>query len=114
MTCKIDVYLRNTIDGFTDIYHDDWDYPEPFNSCMWYEGNYSCDCNRSYFLYNWDNNKELDCNIENNIIIIDKIVRRDTGEILYSESLVDGIFTRNIRIINEDGILTNEVIHFVD
>jgi hypothetical protein len=101
MTYNIDVYLRNTIDGFVNIHQPDYEYDdsEPFNSWIWWEGNFSCDCNRSLFLYeaDLDDERELECNLGNNVIIIDKIVRRDTGEILYSESLVDGVFTKNIK-----------------
>lgn len=34
----------------------------------WTEGNAACDCNRILYLYNWDESKDLDCNMGDNII----------------------------------------------
>ena len=87
MSYKVDIYLRDTRNGVTEIEHDDYEYTEenPFCIFMWEEGNYSCDCNRSIFLYKGDKNKKLWCNRCDNIIIVDKIIRTDTGEILYTE-----------------------------
>ena len=78
---KIDVYLRDTRTGYTNVYHENDD--EPFVDYGWSEGNFSCDCNRSILLYPEDEEKELPCG--NGTIVIDKIVRTDTGEILYTE-----------------------------
>jgi hypothetical protein len=35
---------------------------------LWDEGNYSCDCNRSLFLWNFDRAKELKCDLGKNRI----------------------------------------------
>ena len=97
MDYKIDVYLRDLNTGYSDVYHthDPFDnefYNNGFGTYLWSEGNYSCDCNRSLFLYCYAENgtgkyKDYPCGEGN--IIIDKIVRVDTGEILYSENEED-------------------------
>ena len=79
---KLTVYLRNTETGETGVYHDPLEYDEPFDDFIWADGNYACDCNRADFLYG----KEMDFPCSGNIIVIDKIVRSDTGEIVYSET----------------------------
>ena len=81
----IDVYLRDTRDGYIRVISDTG-YPsidgDPFSAFIWSEGNYLCDCNRSLFLYD-DEDKKLPCG--EGTIVIDKIVKCDTGEILYRE-----------------------------
>ncbi len=79
---KINIYLRNIKTGETKIYCSNYDIEEPFSPFCWEEGNFSCDCNRSLFLYDHDEDKELDCNSDENIIVIDKITNCKTGEIL--------------------------------
>lgn len=74
----IDVYLRNVKTGETGMKHFDFDY----NPNLWDIGNYSCDCNRSLFLYDYNEDKELDCNVSDNVIVIDKIVDHETVEVL--------------------------------
>jgi len=57
-----------------------------FNPFIWEEGNFSCDCNRSIFMYDSDETKELPCS--GHEIIIEKIVAKDEPEIvLYSEPI---------------------------
>jgi len=83
---KISVYLRNKDDGFSDVYITE-NYSKIFNEFIWTEGNYACDCNRSLFLYDGWNHKDkcLDCNVGDNIIVIDKIIRTDNGEVLIED-----------------------------
>jgi hypothetical protein len=61
--------LKDTRSGFTKYYRYTID-PQYVDSqyYWWFDGNASCDCNRSLFLYNYDGSKELDCNNGNNII----------------------------------------------
>lgn len=88
---KIDVYLRNTQTGDMGVYHDshDWlDEPDyPASDAITYiygEGNYSCDCNRALFLYDWSiYAKQIQCG--HGLISIDKITNRETGEIIYRD-----------------------------
>lgn len=76
---KIDVYLYDTTNGKSGKYQPDYDIEEPFNPYGWEKGNFSCDCNRSIFLYGDD---IYECG-HNKIKI--KICKRDTGEVLYNE-----------------------------
>ncbi len=82
---KIEVHLRNKLNGDSRICIEEGYLNEDgdFFDFVWSEGNFSCDCNRSIFLYEGDSSKTMECHTEN--IIIDKIVRQDTGEILYEE-----------------------------
>ena len=67
------VLLKDTETGFDDWYDSEY----PYSSAQWEEGNYSCDCNRSLFLYGLDLNDSFPCNTEKNRIII---VRREGKE----------------------------------
>jgi len=96
MSFQIKVYLRDTRDGHIGIHHctggdnENMDSPNDFNNWIWSEGNFACDCNRSNFLYGYhDEEKYLECNYGDNIIVIDKIIRTDTGEVVYSERDAD-------------------------
>jgi hypothetical protein len=85
----IAVYLRDRASGDTRVYETTGeDHPDSgnFNDFIWSEGNYSCDCNRCLFLWNWDDSKDLPCNTEEPRIIVDKIVRTDTGATVYTET----------------------------
>ncbi len=84
---KIAVHLRDTRNGYASIYHTEGYFEDGrFTDYFWWSGgNNRCDCNRSTLLYEGDKSKELPCDCGGNIIVIDKIVRIDTGEILYSE-----------------------------
>jgi hypothetical protein len=86
----VDIYLTDTETGFSKIYHDkyaweDVDTDWPASAAIIYqytEGNYSCDCNRSLFLYDWEENKVKSCG---NTIRLDKIVDRETGKVIWDE-----------------------------
>jgi hypothetical protein len=87
----VDIYLTDTETGFSKIYHDkyawkDVDTDWPASAAIIYqytEGNYSCDCNRSLFLYDWEENKVKSCG---NTIWLDKIVDRETGQVIWDEA----------------------------
>lgn len=91
----LDIHLRDTQTGEVVVYHNTYPIPEPdlhesSTLYIWEEGNYSCDCNRSLFFHRAkhpdadpnDPEIKLDCNTGDNRIIIDKIVVRETGEVL--------------------------------
>jgi hypothetical protein len=69
MKVKVAAKLKDTRNGYSKIYRYEVE-PEYADSqwYMWHEGNYSCDDNRSIFLYNWDEDKKLDCNHGDNLI----------------------------------------------
>ncbi len=49
---------------------------EPGQFHQWTEGNYSCDCNRSLFMYGEEG--ELPCNNGKNVIVLDRLQVGDT------------------------------------
>jgi len=51
---------------------------------MWEDGNYACDCNRSLFLYEWDESRELKCNSGSNEIKLVSLVC--DGEVYYEDA----------------------------
>jgi hypothetical protein len=84
----IAVHLRDSVSGDTRTYETGGLTNDEggFSDFIWSEGNFSCDCNRCLFLWNWDAAKDLPCNTEEPRIIVDKIVRIDTGETVYTET----------------------------
>ena len=72
---KLLAHLRDTLSGDTLIYEND--FPHDFKTALyhWTEGNYGCDCNRSLFLWNGDEAKELRCNTGDNQIVLDSLTR---------------------------------------
>lgn len=88
----IDVYIRSAATGEVRVYHDKglcdtvddrfWDY-------IWEEGNFSCDCNRGSFFANDGKPSEdykwagKECG--QSAYIVEKIVRLDTGAIVYKD-----------------------------
>jgi hypothetical protein len=77
-----DVHFYNTQTGERRVYCHPYGYSDnPYEHLFgWTDGNYSCDCNRSLLMY--DHEKELPCSGEKNVIIIEKMVVRETGEIV--------------------------------
>jgi len=76
-------YLRNTETGETKTYHENYDWDDEGDMFFqWFENNYSCDCNRSLFMYEHEEDKELDCSGDKNIIVIDKI-ENEEGETVW-------------------------------
>ncbi len=74
-------HLQDTVSGDSTEYHDNYEYDEEGVLYQWLEGNYSCDCNRSLFLWNWDETKHLPCNMGLNQIKLTKIIRPDGTEV---------------------------------
>jgi hypothetical protein len=85
---KYTIHLRNKLTGETRVYKDEYDWQdsgeyeaEELMLFMYEEGNYSCDCNRSLFLYDWNEDKKLECG--GDIIVIDKIEETESGKIVF-------------------------------
>ena len=60
------VTLRDTRDGFTKTIEQEWGLSEPWGDSYpwvgyWLDGNNSCDCNRSRYLYRYDEDKQTGC-----------------------------------------------------
>jgi hypothetical protein len=95
-TIPVRVLLHDPETGFEntwdndDLVNDDG----TFDDFMWTEGNYSCDCNRSYFITDWGKvgperlramaDDEVGLCLNGPTILV-RITHRDTGEILYQE-----------------------------
>jgi hypothetical protein len=80
-----DIYLRDFETGKTGVYTQECSMTPDECLYYWEDGNASCDCNRSIWLYGYDSEDCLDCNADENIILVDKIVVRETGEELCME-----------------------------
>jgi len=78
---KVLVYLRDTRDGYARAI--EYLVNAPFSDFWWTEGSMACDCNRTLLLYQNDEAKDLPCNLWDNVIALDKIVRADDGALLY-------------------------------
>ena len=58
----IKAHLRDPLTGTSRIV-ETGPYKEAHTAIYhWTEGNYECDCNRSRFLWDWDESKMLECN----------------------------------------------------
>lgn len=87
----VDIYLTDTETGVSRVYQDKYEWEDvdefwPASAAIIYqytEGNYSCDCNRSLMLHDWDRDKTKPCG---NTIRLDKIVDRATGQIIWDEA----------------------------
>jgi len=83
----LDIYFKDTRNNNTLTYHYDCEYTQEeiddkTYDFIWTEGNYSCDCNRSIFMYGLDSELQLKCNVDKNIILIEKICCHETGDVL--------------------------------
>jgi hypothetical protein len=90
-----DVYLTHIPTGEQIIYHDnfghvtdeeDWKSRSIF---IWEDGNYSCDCNRALFFERaktGDDSVWVEQECGHIVYKLDKLVVRETGEIVYSET----------------------------
>lgn len=83
---RINVILRHKETGEARVYRDASEWPEAHQAIFMYsEGNYGCDCNRGLFLRDWQG-EDMQCsNTGHNLIAIDAMLNRDTGELLYKE-----------------------------
>lgn len=86
----VDIYLTDTETGESRTYHDKFDWQEAAAELsfaegaviyQYTEGNYSCDCNRSLFFYDWEEDKVKPCG---NTIRLDKIVNRETDKLIWN------------------------------
>ena len=63
------IVLRDTRNGKYKILGETSEHQDPESMLfLWSEGNFSCDCNRSLFFYDDDEEQELPCNPDENII----------------------------------------------
>ncbi len=81
-----EVHLRDRRTGVRKIVTLDLQWTNEF---WWREGNASCDCNRSLFMYDHDEELELPCSRGPNIIVVEKIV--NDGQVVYSDEGADAI-----------------------
>lgn len=74
---KYDVLIQRLADGETRTYHDDADYEvEEMFDFMWFEGNYSCDCNRALFFARAGGDDDMEADIpcgETRFAVVNKI-----------------------------------------
>lgn len=105
---KIDIYIRDSQTGEAVIWHDPFDYegwsgdarepeeetPEYQIGYMFGDGNYACDCNRALFFQaakegKWPKWEDRDIRFDDthtdDRFIIDKIIDRATGKIVYQD-----------------------------
>lgn len=79
----LNIVLKDTRNGFTAVIPFDYDYDPTDGHWLywWTDGNMACDCNRSAEIaIAGDPLDELGCNSGDNVIIIEKVVNRLTGE----------------------------------
>jgi len=82
---KIKIEYWNTITNEKIVRNNDFEWEEESHILYQYKyGNYSCDCNRSLFMYDWDENKELECS-EDSPIIKTNIYNQENGKLIYRE-----------------------------
>lgn len=67
------ITLKDTVTGDTRTFEESMtgetaDEADETMEYLWEDGNYGCDCNRSLFLWNFNRNKELNCDLGKNRI----------------------------------------------
>lgn len=77
------IKLRNTKTGESTEHQDNYDYggDQDLMLFQWLENNFSCDCNRSIFMYD-DEDKELPCSGDPTIVI--DWIKNQAGDIVWS------------------------------
>ena len=76
------VHLKDTRTGEVKVIDFNCrDLDEDSTVWLWIEGNLSCDCNRSWYFFDENESKRLPCNSE--VIEVVKIVRKESGAVLY-------------------------------
>lgn len=90
MERKLKFRLLDTKTGVQKDYVDITPYDEDGAGCLyqWGEGNYSCDCNRSLFLYDHAEDKEYPCNIGKSVIVVKEVWDANTGELIFEDGVV--------------------------
>lgn len=76
------VTLKDKVTGKKIVKASDENWLDDGTFYNWFEGNFSCDCNRSRFLYQ-DDDKVLPCNNGDNRIVIE-LIKDLNGEIIWS------------------------------
>lgn len=94
-----DVRIRDTLFGEERVYQTtevDWlehdSTPAGWSPYIWAEGNYSCDCNRRLFFERAagnDPDPRSGACTDGRFVVL-SITRRETGEVLYEETLTPG------------------------
>lgn len=83
-----DVHLFKVETGERRVYRSEeieWD--GEWSHWIWEDGNYSCDCNRELFFVSAGGGEAESCSVpcSDGKYVVEKIVRRFDGEILYEE-----------------------------
>jgi len=79
---EVSATLRDTVTGDSRVYTRTWTNEGDVDDerylrgilFYWEDGNGSCDCNRSIFLWPDDDDKELPCSRGDNRIVLDRLV----------------------------------------
>lgn len=81
---KFRITLKDIISGDTRTFEEEYeqdvypDYPYEYVEYLWEKGNYSCDCNRSIFLWPDNEGKHLECS--NNLIKLIELTPLERGK----------------------------------
>ncbi len=100
MIVHLDAYITLISSGEQVVYHDSYDIDtndipshrddwQGAYSFIFEDGDYKCDCNRALFFERaktGDDSIWVDCECGNSLYRLDKLVVRETGEIIYSET----------------------------
>ena len=83
---KYTFYMKDMETGEQKYHNGTCDY-EDDNDMMWdwFEGDFSCDCNRWLAFTDWEEDfEDVSCNEDENRIVIEKIIGEDGNEIDFS------------------------------
>lgn len=76
--------LYDPITNITKEHIDNYDYKDINHMYyQWFEGNFSCDCNKRIFIYNTDTDTDYSCGDE--VIILQ--IKEKNGKIIYTKDL---------------------------
>lgn len=92
-----DAYITHIPTGEQVVYHDTYDIDtedvpahcsdwKEISTFIWEDGNFRCDCNRALFFARAKGIEEEDVDCGHELYRLDKLVVRETGEIVYSEA----------------------------
>lgn len=82
--------LRDRSKNYEGWYKDHYDWEDEHDMFFqWFDNNYSCDCNRSLFLYDLDFDDCYECSGSENVIEVLEIVNNETGEKVYFNDYLD-------------------------
>jgi len=77
------IKLRDKVSGFEKVLYQSKYRDVDHVLYQWIDGNYSCDCNRSLLLWDWNGEKTLECSSGENQIELISIHNAKTGEVIY-------------------------------